>query len=190
MIKVSMPIIVEGKYDRIKLAQFIDGVIIETSGFKVFKNKELIDSLRNLSLTKGIIVLTDSDSSGFKIRNFLKSVLPQNAKITDVYIPQIKGKEKRKISSSSEGLLGVEGLDEDTIISCFDRAKITSSFKKNTISLTKSNLYDLGLIGKKDSAQKRREILKKMSLPTYISANTMIKMINMLLTEEEFTSLL
>ena len=131
MIKVSMPIIVEGKYDRIKLAQFIDGVIIETSGFKVFKNKELIDSLRNLSLTKGIIVLTDSDSSGFKIRNFLKSVLPQNAKITDVYIPQIKGKEKRKISSSSEGLLGVEGLDEDTIISCFDRAKITSSFKKN-----------------------------------------------------------
>ena len=95
MIKLSKPVIVEGKYDIIKLSNMIDGLIIKTDGFGIFKDKEKQRLIRRLAEEKGIIVLTDSDSAGFLIRNFLTSSIPKD-KITHVYIPDIFGKEKRK----------------------------------------------------------------------------------------------
>ena len=107
MIKVDKIIVVEGKYDRIKLSSIIDGVIIETDGFGIFKNKEKQKLLRKLAEKKGLLILTDSDSAGFVIRNFITSIVP-NEYITNAYIPDIFGKERRKETSSKEGKLGVE----------------------------------------------------------------------------------
>ena len=71
MLRVKQAVIVEGKYDKIKLSSVIDGVIIPTNGFNVFKNRETLELIRYFAETSGIIILTDSDAAGFKIRSFL-----------------------------------------------------------------------------------------------------------------------
>ena len=72
LIKINSAIVVEGKYDKIKLENIIDGLILTTDGFRIFKDKEKILMLKALSSKNPIIVMTDSDSAGKIIRNFLK----------------------------------------------------------------------------------------------------------------------
>ena len=109
MLKVKQAVIVEGKYDKIKLDSIIDGVIVQTNGYSIFKDKEKLALIRFYAEKTGIIILTDSDSAGFKIRNYLKGAIP-DGKIINVYIPDIFGKERRKLKPSAEGKLGVEGV--------------------------------------------------------------------------------
>ena len=101
MLKVRRPIVVEGRYDRIRLSSVIDGVILETGGFRIFKDKEMLEALRHLARTTGLILLTDSDQAGFRIRNFLRSALGRDARLTQVYIPGIRGVERRKAAPSA-----------------------------------------------------------------------------------------
>lgn len=96
MIKMKQAVIVEGKYDKIKLSSIIDAVIIETDGFKIFKDKEKQRLIRKLADTCGILIITDSDSAGFKIRSFLCGTIP-NENIYHAYIPDILGKEKERV---------------------------------------------------------------------------------------------
>lgn len=186
MIKLDRPVIVEGKYDIIKLNSIIDGIIIKTDGFGIFKDKEKQKLIRRLAANKGIIVLTDSDSAGFLIRNFIKSTVPQD-KITHVYIPDIKGKEKRKTEESKEGKLGVEGIDEDTLKKCFEKAGV---FCENTTCnrrlITNIDFYEHGLSGKENSKEKRKLLLKKLDLPERMSSSSIIKILNTFITFEEF----
>jgi len=188
-IKVRRPIIVEGKYDRIRLASLIDGVLIETGGFRVFKDKELLNSLRHLAAGEGIILMTDSDDAGFRIRNFIKSALGPKAKITHVFIPSVKGVEKRKDAPSAEGLLGVEGMDTQTLLEAFARAGIESEQTQQKSELTTADLFAAGLTGKPDSAARRRKLLAKLKLPQRLSNRTMLTMLCMMLTREEFFEL-
>ena len=109
MIQLKEAVIVEGKYDKMKLSQFIDGVIIETSGFQIFKSEQKREYIKKLAETCGIVILTDSDRAGFLIRNHIKSFVPRE-RIKNAYIPEIRGKERRKAEPSREGLLGVEGM--------------------------------------------------------------------------------
>ena len=60
MIRVKEAVIVEGRYDKIRLSSLIDGLIITTDGFGIFKNKEKMNMLRHLARTRGLLVLTDS----------------------------------------------------------------------------------------------------------------------------------
>ena len=188
-IKVRLPIIVEGKYDRIRLASLIDGVLIETGGFRVFKDKELLDSLRHLASGDGIILMTDSDDAGFRIRNFIKSALGPKAKIIHVFIPSVKGMEKRKDAPSAEGLPGVEGMDTQTLLEAFARAGIESEQTQQKSELTTADLFTAGLTGKPDSAARRRKLLAKLRLPQRLSNRTMLTMLCMMLTREEFFEL-
>jgi len=188
-IKVRRPIIVEGKYDRIRLSSLIDGVLIETGGFRVFKDKELLNSLRHLAAGEGIILMTDSDDAGFRIRNFIKSALGPKAKITHVFIPSVKGVEKRKDNPSAEGLLGVEGMDTQTLLEAFARAGIESEQTQQKSKLTTADLFTAGLTGKPDSAVRRRKLLAKLKLPQRLSNHTMLTMLCMMLTREEFFEL-
>ena len=188
-IKVRRPIIVEGKYDRIRLSSLIDGVLIETGGFRVFKDKELLNSLRHLAAGDGIILMTDSDDAGFRIRNFIKSALGPKAKITHVFIPSVKGVEKRKDAPSAEGLLGVEGMDTQTLLEAFARAGIESEQTQQKSELTTADLFEAGLTGKPDSAARRRKLLAKLKLPQRLSNRTMLTMLCMMLTREEFFEL-
>lgn len=189
MIKVRQPIIVEGRYDRIRLASLIDGVIIETGGFRIFKDKELISSLKQIARTTGVILLTDSDEAGFRIRNFLKNVLGKDAKLTQVYIPGIKGVEHRKQNPSAEGLLGVEGMDTNTLLESFARAGVGCEEVLKKSDLTTADLFDVGLTGKANSAVRRRKLLKKLQLPPRLSNSAMLSMLNTLLTRADFNKL-
>ena len=187
MIKLDRPIIVEGKYDIIKLSRIIDSLIIKTDGFGIFKDKEKQAFLRRLAREKGIIVLTDSDSAGFLIRNFINSTIPKD-KITHVYIPDVFGKEKRKTEKSKEGKLGVEGIDEKLLIDAFTKAGVFAceSEKEERILITNIDLYEYGLIGKDNSSEKRKHLLKKLALPERLSTSSLIKVLNTFVTYDEF----
>lgn len=186
MIKVNCPVVVEGRYDRIRLSSVIDTVFIETGGFRIYKDKELVTALRFLARKTGLVILTDSDAAGFQIRSYLKNVLGKDAKLTHVYIPALAGKEKRKRVSSAEGLLGVEGVSEEVLLRAFAAAGVTCSQARAGEKITLSDLYDAGLTGAANSAAKRRELLTAFELPPRLSTSSMLDMLNLLLTREEF----
>lgn len=192
MIKLNEAVIVEGRYDKILLRGFIDAPIIETGGFRVFKDKEKQKLIRKLSETRGIIIMTDSDSAGFVIRNFLRGIVPAG-KIKHCYIPQIRGKEKRKAEVSKEGYLGVEGLDEKTIIEALERSGVnicSKSAETEFEEITKADFYELGLSGKENSAKLREKLLKKLGMPTYISANAFLAVLNCFYSKKDLLDIL
>ena len=188
MIKIDKPIIVEGKYDIIKLSRIVDGLIIKTDGFGIFKDKEKQLLLRRLAGEKGIIVLTDSDSAGFLIRRFLKSSIPED-RITHVYIPDVYGKEKRKTQAGKEGKLGVEGISEAVLLEAFRKAGVicdeTDAEERRLI--TNIDLYEAGLMGRDNSKEKRVKLMKALALPERLSTSSLLKILNTFVTFEEFT---
>lgn len=189
MIKLDRPVIVEGKYDIIKLSNIIDTLIIKTDGFGIFKDKEKQRLLRRLAGEKGIIVMTDSDSAGFLIRKFITSSVPAD-KITHVYIPDLYGKEKRKTEISKEGKLGVEGTPEEIIIEAFRKAGVTcyeTEFSDRRL-ITNIDLYEYGLMGRENSKEKRVKLLKSLALPERMSTSSLIKILNTFVTYDEFIS--
>lgn len=189
MIKINEAIVVEGKYDKIKLSSIVDGLIIETNGFRIFKDKEKINLLRNLAKKRGILIFTDSDSAGFLIRNYISSIIPKE-NIKHAYIPDIYGKEKRKYNYSKEGKLGVEGIPKKIIEKSLKDAGIifkeTELVKKNKRKITKIDLYDYGLSGRDNSSELRKAFLKQLNLPEHLSVNSLVKVLNCSLTYEEF----
>lgn len=192
MIKLNEAVIVEGRYDKILLRGFIDAPIIETGGFRVFKDKEKQKLIRKLSETRGIIIMTDSDSAGFVIRNFLRGIVPAG-KIKHCYIPQIRGKEKRKAEVSKEGYLGVEGLGEKTIIEALERSGVnicSKSAETEFEEITKADFYELGLSGKENSAKLREKLLKKLGMPTYLSANAFLAVLNCFYSKKDLLDIL
>lgn len=187
MIAIQEIIVVEGKYDKIRLSRTVDAVIVTTDGFGLYKNKEKLEMLRRMAQKRGIIVLTDSDSAGFRIRGYLRQCLG-DVNIKHAYIPEIKGKEKRKARAGREGLLGVEGVSDGIIIEALNKANATPKTPDRPI--TKARLYEDGLVGKPDSAQKRRELARKMGLPPRLSANAMLDVINSLYSKEEYENII
>lgn len=188
MIKIKQAVIVEGKYDKIKLSGIIDAPIIQTDGFGIFKDKELQRLIKMLSEKRGILVLTDSDSAGFKIRSFIGSTVNQKD-IYHAYIPDIFGKEKRKAEPSKEGKLGVEGVSEDIIMQALANAGVLcESTSEPERPITKLDLYELGFTGGADSASKRAALLKFYQLPERLSANSLVKVLNCITTYEQFVN--
>lgn len=190
MIKIDKVIIVEGRYDKIKLSSMIDGIIIETEGFGIFKDKDKQKLIRKLAETKGIAILTDSDSAGFVIRNFITSIVP-NEYITNVYIPDIYGKEKRKDSPSKEGKLGVEGISAEILKEAFKKAGIgvSQSETNERKKITLNDFFDDGLTGDTQSKRKRTDLLKKLDLPERMSTKAMLDILNTFVTYDEYKKL-
>ena len=186
MIKIKQAIIVEGKYDKIKLSGIIDAPIIQTDGFGIFKDKELQCLIRNLAEKRGILVLTDSDSAGFRIRSFIGSTV-DTKNIVHAYIPDIFGKESRKTEPSKEGKLGVEGVSEDIIMKALANAGVLcETAEEPERPITKLDLYELGFTGGRDSAKKRAALLKYYSFPARLSANALVKVLNSITTYDQF----
>ena len=189
MREIKEVIVVEGRYDKITVNKAVKGTVIETSGFGILNNKEKIALLKKLAEKRGLVLLTDSDKAGFFIRGRLKGLLGDD-NIKHAYIPNIKGREKRKTSFSKEGTLGVEGMTKNAIIKSLELAGAT--FKDEATeqnlreAITKADLFSLGLSGGDGSAKKRRELLKQIALPERLSANGLIDVINILFTREEF----
>ena len=186
MIKTQQAIIVEGKYDKIKLSSIVDSMIITTDGFAIFKDKEKQALIRTLAEKRGIILLTDSDSAGFLIRNFIMGCVPKD-RITHVYIPDVFGKEKRKTERSKEGKIGVEGIDKQALTEAFQKAGVLcSEEEKSDKKITAYDLYNDGFTGGKDSRQKRMLLLKKLELPERLSSNALLEMLNTFMSPEEY----
>ena len=189
MIKIKEAVIVEGKYDKIKLSSLIDGLIIETGGFQIFSDREKIELLRRLADTRGLLILTDSDSAGFSIRNHIQSCIPKE-KIRHAYIPDLYGKEKRKLHPSKEGKLGVEGIDPEILLESIRRSGASaieeagSSEEKRKI--TKLDLYEDGFSGGADSSKKRQVLLRELGLPERLTAKALVPVLNSLVNYEEY----
>lgn len=186
-IKLTEAVIVEGKYDKIKLSNILDAFIIETNGFAVFKDKTKLSFIKKLAKERGIIILTDSDHAGFMIRNYISSGVPKE-QIKNVYIPDIFGKEKRKNAPSKEGKLGVEGMTKEVIVEALSKAGVTSSKSVCSDPVTTVDFYDLGLTGGAGSKAKRKALCKALDLPEFLSTSSLISCINNFMTKEEFYS--
>lgn len=193
-LKIKEAIIVEGKYDKIKLASLVDAVIIETSGFHIFQDPEQMAFIRRMADTNGIIILTDSDAAGFVIRNHLTGAI-DNSKIKHAYIPDLYGKEKRKATASKEGKLGVEGVPKAVILDALRRAGATfaaegETIKPPTATVTKAELFALGISGGQNSVEKRKWLLRALNLPEHMATNAMLRVINETMDRETFLELI
>lgn len=189
---VAETIIVEGRYDRNTLLQFLDADIIETSGFGVFKSPETIELIRRLAVKNGVVILTDSDGAGFVIRNYIRGAVNEG-KIIHAYIPEIRGKERRKRRPGAEHLLGVEGMDPETVVKALLDAGATvdgTERVRNKTGLTKTDMYELGLSGSGGSAAAREALKRRLGLPQKLSANALLDVLNALYSREELFELL
>ena len=187
MIKIDRAVIVEGRYDKIKLSSIMDAVIIETEGFGIFNDKEKQRLIRRLADTKGLLILTDSDSAGFKIRSFIKGIVPAD-QIKHAYIPDVFGKEKRKTEPSKEGKLGVEGIKKDVLIEALEKAGVfcEESASEEKREITKIDLYEDGLSGRPNSDNLRRKLLSHLDLPERLTSNALVQILNTFLTYDEY----
>lgn len=192
MYKIKEAIIVEGNYDKIKLSGFIDGLILTTHGFAVYTNPEFAAAIKQLAATCGIVILTDSDSAGMRIRNFVKQKAA-GGRVLHAYVPDIPGKERRKTKLSAEGLLGVEGMSEDVIIRALRDAGCTIDNvkeKSKGSGIKKADLYFMGLSGTPEAAERRRELCARLGIPAKLSANMLLDVLNRLVTREELEALI
>ncbi len=188
MIKIKQAVIVEGKYDKIRLSNIVDAVIIPTNGFSIYRDKETAELIRTLAKTTGIIILTDSDSAGFQIRSRIRNIV-RGGEVINVYIPDITGKERRKREPSKEGLLGVEGIDDKLLIEAFRKAGVIAEERPSvTDPITKADLLDLGLVGGEGSAARRAELQERLGLPARLSANMLLEILNVMYTRENFVT--
>lgn len=178
-IKISQAVVVEGKYDKIKLENTVDALIITTDGFGIFNNAEKKEYLRKLAEERGLLIITDSDSAGFIIRNHLKSFIDDKL-IFNAYIPSVKGKEKRKNAPSKEGTLGVEGISGEKILEAIEKSGALGKTQdeRNRKIYTPSDLFSMGLSGTQDAKERREKLLKLLNLPKYMNTNSLIKYMN------------
>lgn len=194
-LRIPYPIVVEGKYDKMKLLQVCEGLVIKTDGFGVFKREELATLIRKLAQTSPLIVLTDSDGGGRVIRSHISSLVPRD-RLIQLYIPRIEGKEKRKSEPSREGVLGVEGMDSSLLYELLlpfsdtqggEAAQRLARIAENPLS--KTDLFIDGLTGAQNSSQKRDELAQRVGLPCGMSAGALLEALRVIITYEEYLSL-
>jgi ribonuclease M5 len=186
-LKIDLPIIVEGKYDKIKISSVAEACVIQTDGFGVFKNSERLALIRSLAKKSRIIVMTDSDGAGKLIRSHITSAIPSD-RLIQLYVPQVKGKERRKSEASAEGYLGVEGTDADIIRNLLLPYAVGAEVTTRG-GITKADLFSAGLSGGNDSASKRDELATSLGLPKKMTANALLSAINVLISRDEFLEL-
>lgn len=178
IIHINETVVVEGKYDKIKLSSILDAVIIETGGFAIFSDRERLRLIRRLAEKNGVLILTDSDAAGFRIRRYLGGALPPD-RVHHAYIPDLYGKEPRKPQPSKEGKLGVEGVPKEAILRALRRAGVLCGEPVQPVRrITKTDLFEDGLSGGADSRARRAALLKALDLPARLSANAMLEVLN------------
>ena len=192
MERVREVIVVEGRYDKNTLSQAVEATVVTLGGFAVFNDREKLAFLRRLAEKRGLILLTDSDGAGFMLRNYLKGALPGD-RVKQAYIPDVKGKERRKRKGGKEGKLGVEGMSPAVLREALRRGGATFEDgppPERREALTKADLFALGLSGGEGSAERRRRLLKRLDLPEHLTANGMLEALNLLFSREELERLL
>lgn len=183
MVSIKPIVLVEGKYDKIKLESVLDAAIFPTDGFSIFKDKEKLALFRRLAKPYGAVIATDSDAAGFQIRAYLKSAL-KGCMLYHLYIPDVFGKERRKTEASKEGKLGVEGIRPEVLLQALEKSGVLAEERPNS-GITTADLFDLGFSGGQNSAQKRRLLCQSLNLPERIGTPALLDVLNLLLSREE-----
>jgi len=167
MLKIKQTIIVEGKYDKIKLKSIVDANIITTDGFRIYNNAQKRTLIKNIAKKTGIIILTDSDAAGMQIRNFIKSCVggDHGAEIINAYAPE-----------SGDG---VEGTDKNALVKALERFGVAAPTKQIAKQITKLDFYNDGLSGKKNSAEMRGYLCERLGIP-YMPSNQLLECVNIL----------
>lgn len=184
MLRIKYPIVVEGKYDQIKLFSLVEAEIIRTDGFRIFSKKETMALLRRLSEQSKLIVMTDSDGGGTVIRSHIRTAIPAD-RLIHLYIPRVEGKEKRKAAPSKEGYLGVEGIDADKLREML-APFATDAPEVHRGGITKTDFYVYGLSGGEESRAKRAAVAAAFELPADMTANALLGALNILVSRDEF----
>ena len=193
---VVYPIIVEGKYDKIKITSLFCADVFVTDGFGVFRREDKAAFFRKLAEKTPIIILTDSDGAGIVIRKYFLSILPRDRQI-HLYTPEIWGKEKRKTAPSKAGKLGVEGMEAEVLRKLMSPYILpengTDASERRSIAfgerITKADMYALGLSGGTRSAELRKKIAAALDFPVDISPNALLTALQLLYSKEEFFDL-
>lgn len=189
MHKIKQAIVTEGKFDRVRLSSLFDAVIIETGGFGVFSSSETRELIKRFARTTGIVILTDSDPAGIKIRSYINSFVKEGT-VLNAYVPAVNGKERRKSRPGAAGILGVEGLDDESIVRAV-LAVTEASFTEDTEDpVTAAELYEAGLVGRPDSSTRRQEFLRSLGLPPGLSRRQMLSYLNAVPGPEKLRELL
>ena len=188
--KVVPAIVVEGKYDKIRLESVFDAVIIVTDGFQIYRSGEKLALIRYYAEKTGVIILTDADAAGFQIRGYLKGAITKGT-VYHVYVPGIHGKERRKRTASAEGLLGVEGMNRATLLEAFERAGVfRNAPRPQENDITPAVLYRFGLTGAADASARRQALLKALRLPPHISVKALCEVLGTMTSEAELGAFL
>ena len=190
-LRIPYPIVVEGKYDKIRLANVAEAQIVTTDGFGLFRKEEKRALLRRLAAASPLIVLTDSDGGGKIIRSHLTGMVPKD-RLIQLYIPQIMGKEKRKAAPSAAGTLGVEGMDDALLYDLLapyaaDAEDPLTRAQENPLS--KVDFFRDGLSGGANSTARRDELALRVGLPAGMTANALLEALRLLLSYEKYLSL-
>lgn len=189
MIHLKQILLVEGKYDAARLHNLVEGTILTTDGFRVMKDRPLQRMLQQLGRTQGLIILTDSDAAGFKIRHFVTGLVGA-AYVLQAYVPAIPGKEARKAQPGKEGLLGVEGISDDQLLQSLHDALQSAPTESpvdssdNVQPITYTDLYEWGISGTANSAERRRRLLQRLGLPPRLSKKELLQILTTLYTRE------
>ena len=183
-LKIPYPVVVEGKYDRLRLLAVMEGQILTTEGFGIFKKKEKLALLRALAAKTPIVVLTDPDGAGKLIRAHIGTAIPKE-RIIPLYVPQKKGTEKRKQAPSAEGFLGVEG--QDTLL-LYELLKPLSDGKPLAVArpISKIDFFEDRLTGCENATARRAALAAHFALPTDMTPNALLSALNVIATFEEY----
>lgn len=190
---IPFPVIVEGKYDKIRLSNIMEGQIITTDGFGVFRQEEKRLLLRRMAEASPLILLTDSDGGGKVIRSHLTGMIPRD-RLIQLYIPPVKGKERRKAAPSAAGLLGVEGMADELLYELLRPYSVEAGASAATRlldnPLSKADLYRDGLTGHPDSSARRDELCRRLGLPTGMTSGALLSALRMLMSYEEYVEMM
>lgn len=204
LLKIKEAVVVEGRHDKIALSELIDTIIVSVDGFSVYSDKSKIRFLRLLAQKSGIIIFTDSDWAGRRIRSYIKSCVSVGV-VKHAYIPQISGKERRKSRASAEGFLGVEGINQTLLknilrkigVSPEDTDEASAYCEGNSLDaalhkaqpkklITKTDFYTDGITGGSCSSEMRKKLCTFLGLPENLSSNSLLQLLNCGYTPEEY----
>lgn len=190
MLKLQQVLLVEGKYDAARVSNLVDGMVLTTDGFRVMKDRSLQTMLKQLARTQGLMILTDSDAAGFKIRHFVTGLVGAEH-VLQAYVPAIHGKESRKEAPGKEGLLGVEGVSDELILRGLQDALASApdGTEKETQAekISYTDLYEWGISGTANSATRRRKLLQQLGLPPRLSKKELLQVLSTLYTRESLS---
>ncbi|MCD7830684.1 MAG: DUF4093 domain-containing protein [Firmicutes bacterium] len=187
---ISRPIIVEGKFDRERLSRFVVGTIITTDGFAIFNRREKLALIRRMAdVGDGIIILTDSDGAGGVIRSYITSAVPKE-KIAQLYIPRVKGKEKRKKNPSREGTLGVEGIDDRTLYRLLLPFSSDAPKRARGRDITKADFYAHAMSGCEGAEKRRDRLAAELGLPSGMTPNALLSALNVISDADELEKII